>query len=120
MNKTLTGRWGEAEAAKFLRKKGYKVVAANYHTTYGEIDLIIENKQYIAFVEVKLRKSDDFAKPMEFVTKHKVKKLRTCALLWLARNPTGLQPRFDIVEVYAPEGITSTPVRIEHIENAFE
>ena len=56
----LTGAWGEALAAEYLRKKHYKIVAAGYHSRFGEIDLIVSDRKYLVFVEVKLRKKADF------------------------------------------------------------
>ena len=52
----LLGGWGEALAAEYLRKKRYQIVAQGYRCRFGEIDLIVKNKKYLAFVEVKLRK----------------------------------------------------------------
>ena len=63
----LTGAWGEALAAEYLRKKRYTVVASGYRCRFGEIDLIVKNKAFLVFVEVKLRKSADFAQAMEYV-----------------------------------------------------
>ena len=57
----LLGAWGEALAAEYLRKKRYKILAAGYRCRFGEIDLIAANRTYLVFVEVKLRKSPDFA-----------------------------------------------------------
>ena len=72
MNRSdLLGAWGEAAAAEYLRKKHYKIVAANFRCRMGEIDLVAENRRYIVFVEVKLRKSADFAQAREFVTAEK-------------------------------------------------
>ena len=61
----LNGAWGEAIAARYLRKKHYKLEAVGYSCRYGEIDLIVSNRKYLVFVEVKLRKSADFAKARE-------------------------------------------------------
>lgn len=116
----LLGRWGEAEAARHLREKGFRVVAAGYRTRFGEIDLIAEDGKYIAFVEVKLRRDERFAMAREFVTPQKREKIRSTAMLWLQQHPTELQPRFDVVEVIAPEGTRTISPRIEHIDNAFE
>ena len=58
----LLGPWGEATAAEYLRKKRYELVAAGYRSRFGEIDLIVKDRKYLIFVEVKLRKSSDFAK----------------------------------------------------------
>ena len=68
MDKKLVGRFGEQTAAEFLKKKHYKIIGMNYSCRFGEIDVIAENKKYIVFVEVKLRKSDSFAEAREFVT----------------------------------------------------
>lgn len=116
----LTGAWGEALAAEYLRKNRYKIVAAGYRCRFGEIDLIAENKNFLIFVEVKLRKSSDFAKAMEYVDKRKQEKLRTTAALYLSQNPTRLQPRFDVIEIYAPEGTVTARPEINHMEDAFQ
>ena len=63
----LLGGWGEALAAEYLRKKRWEVVAQGWRCRFGEIALIVKNKKYLAFVEVKLRKSDRFAGAMEYV-----------------------------------------------------
>jgi putative endonuclease len=116
----LAGAWGEAVAAEYLRKKRYHILATGYRCRYGEIDIIASDKKYLVFVEVKLRKSDKFAQAAEFVNFYKQNRLRTTASMYLAQNPTKLQPRFDVIEVYAPEGHeTQNPV-INHMEGAFE
>ena len=115
----LRGAWGEALAAEFLRKKCYKLVATGYHCRFGEIDLIVQNKQFLVFVEVKLRKSDQFAKAYEYVDTRKQNKIRITASAYLAEHPTELQPRFDIIEVYAPEGFDTKKPKIQHWEGVF-
>ena len=114
------GAWGEALAAEYSRKKRYQILEANFRTRIGEIDLIASNRQYLVFVEVKLRKNADFAMAREFVDHRKQGKIRSTAQLYLAYHPTRLQPRFDVIEIYAPEGMeTKSPV-INHLEDAFE
>ena len=115
----LRGAWGEALAADYLRKKRYKLVATGYHCRFGEIDLIVENKRFLVFVEVKLRKSASFAKAYEYVDKKKQDKIRTTASVYLAEHPTELQPRFDIIEVYVPEGFETKKPQIFHWEGIF-
>ena len=116
----LLGRWGEALAAEELRRRGYRVVAAGWQCRFGEIDLIAENGKYISFTEVKLRRNDRIAQAREFVDRRKQERIRTTAQLYLAECPSQLQPRFDVVEIYAPEGMqTKRPVVIV-LENAFE
>lgn len=116
MDRKLLGRTGEAEAAAYLRKKGYRILGMNFACRMGEIDVIAADGRYVAFVEVKLRRDDRFAEAREFVTYTKQEKLRRAAEAWLAANDTRLQPRFDVVEIYTGG---ETPV-INHIENAFE
>lgn len=116
----LSGAWGEALAAEYLRKKRYKIVASGYHCRYGEIDLIAESKKYLVFVEVKLRRNGSFAEAMEYVDNRKRDKLRVTASMYLSQNPTVLQPRFDVVEIYAPEGIATKKPEIRHMEDAFQ
>ena len=115
----LRGAWGEAVAADFLGKKRYKIVAAGYHSRFGEIDLIVKNRQFLVFVEVKLRKSASYAKAYEYVDKRKQDKIRTTASVYLAEHPTKLQPRFDIVEIYAPDGLETQKPQILHWEGVF-
>ena len=116
----LTGAWGEALAAQYLQKKHFKIVATNYRTRFGEIDLIVANRRYLVFVEVKLRKSDAFANAFEYVDVHKQNRLRTTAEIYLSQNPTALQPRFDVIEIYAPQGTQTTNPKIHHMEDAFQ
>ena len=116
----LTGAWGESVAAEYLRKKKYKIEAAGYRCKFGEIDLIASNHKYFVFVEVKLRKNAGFAEAMEFVDRNKQDRLRITASMYLSQNPTKLQPRFDVVEIYAPEGMDSKNIQINHLEDAFQ
>lgn len=114
------GSWGEAQAAMFLQKKRYKLLASGYRCRFGEIDLIVANRKYLVFVEVKLRKSADFAQALEYVDAQKQRRLKTTAQLYLAENPTKLQPRFDVIEIYAPNGTNTESPVIHHLEDAFQ
>jgi len=116
----LTGAWGEAVAAEYLRKKRYRIVASGYHSRFGEIDLIAVNGKYLVFVEVKLRKSDRFALAREFVDVKKQDRLRMTASIYLSEHATKLQPRFDVIEIYAPEGTMTRFPEIYHMEDAFQ
>lgn len=106
-------------AAAYLRKKRYTLVAANYRCRFGEIDLIVRNRTNLVFVEVKLRKSADFAAAVEYVDRKKQARIKMAAELWLSENPTALQPRFDVVEVYAPQGLETRHPEMIHWEDAF-
>ncbi len=116
----LVGAWGEACAAEYLRKKGYKILANSYRSRFGEIDLIAQRKDVLAFVEVKLRKSDAFAEAREFVSFSKQDRLKKTAAFFLADFGDALQPRFDVIEIYAPFGADTKKPVIIHLEGAFE
>ncbi|MBO5727541.1 MAG: YraN family protein [Oscillospiraceae bacterium] len=116
----LLGRWGEEQAAQFLRRRGFKLLEAGWQCRFGEIDLIATKGNYICFVEVKLRRDDRFAQAREFVDRRKQQRLRTSAQLYLAEYSSDLQPRFDVVEIYAPQGMNTARPEIVLLENAFE
>ena len=116
----MTGAWGESLAAEYLRKKHYRIVAAGYRSRFGEIDLIAQNRKFLVFVEVKLRKTDNFALAREYVNAAKQNRIRTTAAIYLSENPTQLQPRFDVIEIYAPQGTETVRPAINHMEDAFE
>jgi putative endonuclease len=115
----LLGDKGERKAARFLRRKGYKILARQCAGRLGEIDLIALEGETIVFVEVKTRRSDSAGLPFEAVTPAKQKKLTNLALTYLKRH--GLlehRARFDVVTVLWPaEG---KQPEIEHYQNAFE
>ena len=115
----LLGRWGERLAAGFLREKGYALRDANWSCRFGELDLVAENGRFLCFVEVKLRKSAAYGTPGEFVDRRKQEKLRAAAQLYLQKHPSRLQPRFDVIEIYAPQGMDTLKPQVNHIENAF-
>lgn len=113
------GRWGEEKTAEYLQKRGFTVISRNWRCRFGEIDLIMKNEQYLCFTEVKLRKSSAFGTAAAFVDRRKQEKLRLTAELYLSEYPTKLQPRFDVAEVYAPDGERTEEPEIDYIENAF-
>ena len=102
-----------------LQKRGYRVTARNYRCRFGEIDIIAENRMYLVFAEVKLRRTDYFGAAREFVDARKQERLRQTALLWLEGHETRLQPRFDVIEIYAPDGMQTKCPQIRQMEDAF-
>lgn len=120
MANDILGSWGESIAASYLQRKRYKILATNFRCRMGEIDIIAENRHYLVFVEVKLRKSDRFAQAREFVNLRKQERIKTTAMLYLSRNETDKQPRFDVIEIYAPLGMDSKRPEIIHLEDAFQ
>lgn len=113
----VRGNIGERLTARYLRDKGYDIVGANYSCRFGEIDVIASNKKYLAFVEVKTRNENSIANPCESVDYNKQEKLKKTALMYLSKNETNLQPRFDVVEVILD--CNNRLLSINHIENAF-
>ena len=116
----LTGSWGEALAAEYLRKKRYQILAVGFQCRFGEIDLIAKDRKTLVFVEVKLRKNCDFAAAREYVNRSKQDRIRATASIYLSRNPINLPSRFDVVEIYAPDGVETKDPVIEHMEDAFQ
>jgi len=112
------GMRGEAEVAKYLRKRGYTLLASRWRCRFGELDLIAKNKQgTICFVEVKLRGESSIALPREFVDSRKQTRLRAAAAAYLSAHDLDVPARFDVAEVYAEnDGV----LRIEYLEAAFE
>ncbi|MCR5665135.1 MAG: YraN family protein [Oscillospiraceae bacterium] len=115
-----SGPWGEERAAAYLRRRGWQIVGTNYACRFGEIDIIARRFGVLAFVEVKTRRSASHGEAREFVTAAKRQRLIAAARLYLAEHETELQPRFDVIEIYAPEGEKTLFPRIVHLENAFD
>ena len=86
----------------------------------GEIDIVARKGEYIVFAEVKLRRNADFGEAKEFVTPNKQRRIIAAAQYWLMKHPTELQPRFDVIEIYAPDGTRTVRPEIHHIEDAFQ
>lgn len=116
----MNGSWGEALAAGYLRRKRYRILGTGYRSRFGEIDIVACDRKYLVFVEVKLRRSAAFAEAREFVDFRKQNRLRTTAAIYLNEHPTQLQPRFDVIEIYAPEGMDTKKPIINHLEDAFQ
>ena len=108
----LTGPWGEALAAAYLRKKRYTLVACNYRCRFGEVDLIVQDRKYVVFVEVKLRSRGRKNDGVLAVNFQKQQRLIRAARCYLGEYPTEMPVRFDIVEI--------TGDGVFHLPNAFE
>lgn len=115
-----SGQWGERVAAWYLRRHFYRILNTNFRSRFGEIDIIAETWKYLVFVEVKTRKNDEFASAADFVTHAKQQRLISTAQLYLSQQPTTKQPRFDVIEIYAPEGTQTKHPKVHHIQDAFQ
>jgi len=112
------GEQGERQAARFLRRLGYRIVATRHRRRYGEIDIIAVEDQTVVFVEVKTRRSEEHGRPAEAVNAQRQARLTRAALAFLKSH--GLleyASRFDIVEVVWPQD--QKRPKIQHLSNAF-
>ena len=113
------GARGEAAAARYLKRRGYKIVARGDRLKPGEIDLVAVDRQTVVFVEVKTRESSAAGHPAEAVDAAKQRRLTRAALAYLKRHGLLECPaRFDVVAVTWPAG--QRRPTIEHIKDAFE
>jgi putative endonuclease len=114
----LFGQEGEAEAERYLRRKGYRIVARNVRSTLGELDLVAEDGQILVFIEVKARRTGEFGGAIHAVHRQKQQKLIRLASQFLAqRHWTDRSCRFDVVLL---ESTGRAALKVEHIQNAFE
>ena len=114
-NKREIGDTGEVIAAKYLESHGYVIIERNYHSRYGEIDIIAAKGEYLIFVEVKYRKSNLYGEPSAAVDYRKQEKIKKTALQYICESEAADKDiRFDIIEVTGTGELT-----INHIENAF-
>ena len=81
------GRHGENLARHHLETKGYQFVASNFHTRYGEIDLIMVNKNKLIFIEVKYKSPSSPGTPEDMISKKKIYQIQRTALAFLQQNP---------------------------------
>ena len=111
------GEKGESIAVRQLKKDGYKILETNYRVQLGEIDIVAKDRDTIAFVEVKTRRSVHFGSPKWAITAQKQKKISTVALYYLkTTNQSAAKARFDVVTVT----LNQDKPRVEIIKNAFE
>lgn len=117
MNAKEVGKLGEDLAEKYLQQKGYRTLARNFRTRYGEIDLVMEDGECIVFVEVKARRSLACGEPHEAIDARKKSQLLKMAEEYLILNPSQGDLRFDGVSVYLDDAQSE---RILHWENIIQ
>ena len=116
-----SGKIGERYVVQMLLEQGYMFIDANYHSRFGEIDIIVADDKYIVFVEVKTRDTNSRSKPLEAVTSGKKKKLIQTALLYLQEHEElqHLQPRFDAAGIITT-GKNKEITEVQYMTNAFD
>lgn len=96
----IIGRLGEDKAVEFLESKGLKILARNFHTREGEVDIIARDDQTIIFIEVKTRRSTKFGTAIEAITEDKLEKVVMAGERWLAKNSLDdAEWRIDVVTI---------------------
>lgn len=101
MDKKELGRFGEEIASRYMEKEGYEILERNFRCRIGEVDIIAQKDNEIAFIEVKARTSDEFGLPREAVDTKKQNVIRKVAAVYLlSAKGKDKQPRFDVMEVY--------------------
>jgi putative endonuclease len=95
------GLAAERNACLYLEDRGLALIARNFRSRFGEIDLVMRDGETIVFVEVRRRRSEAFGTPAETVDGRKQSRLRATAELWLQQNPSQSKNpcRFDIVAI---------------------
>jgi putative endonuclease len=109
------GKTGESAAVEFLQKNGHEILAQNYRFGKAEIDIISKEGDMLVFTEVKLRSTDNFGFPEEFVNKKKRKLIQSAAGEYLAENKYDGEIRFDILAI----SNLIDGLKIYHIKDAF-
>ena len=113
------GAWGEQLAVEHLKKLKYKIRETNFRCSYGEIDIVAEDKDCLVFVEVRTRTSSNLGTPEESITRVKQEKLISLAFAYIQEHD--LLPRFWRIDVVAVQlGSDRKVSRIEVIKNAIE
>ena len=114
-DKIKKGKEGETLAADFLKEKGFEIIARNYRHKRSEIDLIVKKNNWLIFVEVKMRSSDAYGYPEDFVDYKKAKNIIDGAEEYTYQLNWQGNVRYDIVSIRDQHG----KKEIVHIEDAF-
>ncbi len=116
--KQVTGKWGEETAAHYLEKRGYAILARNFHSAHGEIDIVASKEGALVFVEVKTRSSHTFAYPEDSVTRRKQASMLSAAEDYLQTHPESSENwQFDVIAI---ERKSAGQPEILHFENVIQ
>lgn len=91
------GQFAEHKACQYLQQQGLTLIEKNYRCRNGEIDLVMQDKDQLVFVEVRYRKNEDYGTAIDTVDQNKVKKLILTAHHYLTRHQLDVPTRFDVV-----------------------
>ena len=110
-----TGLIGEMRAAQYLRRKGYRILSANFRTKTGEIDIVAENDDFLCIIEVKTRRGEGMFLPSDAVDYKKEENVKSAAAAYISMTKNTKTVRYDIIEII----LTDEKYAVRHIENAF-
>jgi putative endonuclease len=99
LNKTQTGRLGEQLAEEYLLDQGFQIITKNFHSLYGEIDIIAKKNGKLHFIEVKSRRNSSFGLPVESYTYIKQQKIIKTAFIYMDQQDTRLSFQFDFISI---------------------
>ena len=112
-NKRAIGSNYEKIAGQYLEQQGYQIVEYNFHSRFGEIDIIAKHEGYLVFIEVKYRENDKSGHPLEAVSVSKQRTISKCAFYYLQKHKVQEESvRFDVV------GILGNKIQV--VQNAFD
>ncbi|MCF6179388.1 MAG: YraN family protein [Geopsychrobacter sp.] len=111
------GAWGENQAVAYLQRQGRMIVARNFTTPVGEVDIIASSKKELIFIEVKTRRTNAYGTPAEAVGVRKQRQIIRTAQWYLTAHKSRLQPRFDVIGVMPDD---EGGAHIEHLTAAFD
>ena len=106
------GERAERAAEAFLRSRGMLILARNFRTRFGEIDLVAQDGQTVVFVEVRSRSSDAFGSPQETVTVSKRRRIIRSAQVYALSRQLDAPLRFDVVAL-SPKGMLHIPAAFD-------
>lgn len=116
-NPKVAGAIGELVAMNYLTGIGLYVEKANYHSRYGEIDIICGDEEYIVFAEVKLRNENSYIRGCESINRSKMIKIVKTACIYIQEYGDQRQPQFDALEITRDS--LGRFKKLYHIKNAF-
>jgi len=116
MYKTLS-QFGEDTATQYLEHNGYTIIERNYHSLYGEIDIICQKDGVLVLVEVKARRTHTFGEPLDAITEKKRDKIIKTAYHYLSKNDLEIPIRFDVITLDYNK--KTKDYTLDHIKNAF-
>lgn len=109
-HKHLLGQWAEQTALLFLQSQQYQYVNKNYHSRFGEIDLIVKRGNELVFVEVKARSAGSYAEACEVISYSQQRKIIKTAQFFLQKYPAygDFDCRFDVICFDFPQKLAKT------------